>query len=100
MKIHNTKNNTHNFVMVTSEDLFIGLPFSERIPACKKMIEGKATQFINETSILLDLARKDASVYVSCEAENDTDICAILAGLDMGVEEVARQAVEKLESVK
>ena len=86
--------------MVTSEDLFIGLPFSERLESCTEMIEGKARQFINETSILLDLARKDASVYVCCEAENDTDICAILAGLDMEVEKTAEYYVEKIESLE
>ena len=91
-----TKNNTKNNVLITSENLFAGLPFADRVNSCVKMIEGKAYQFVNETSILLDLARSEASVYASCEAENQTDICAFLAQLDMEVEEFSQLIQEKL----
>jgi hypothetical protein len=90
------KNNTKNNVSVTSENLFTGLPFNERIESCVKLVEGKALQFVNETTILLDLARSGASVYVSCEAENDTDICAFLAQLDIKVEEISHLTQKKL----
>lgn len=89
-------NNQKNSVLVTREDLFAGLPFDERVEACSKIVFDKARQFVNETSIMLDLARKGASVYVSCEAENDTDICAFLAQLDIEVEHLAKETAEKL----
>jgi hypothetical protein len=77
----------------------VGLSLPERVDACIKIVEGVSCQFLNETSIMLDLARKYASVYVSCEAENDTDICAFLAQLDMEVQEFARETQEKLRHI-
>jgi hypothetical protein len=93
-KVNNIQKNSS---LVTREDLFAGLPFDERIESCVKMVFDKSHQFVNETSIMLDLARKGASVYVSCEAENDTDICAFLAQLDIEVEHLAKETVEKLK---
>jgi len=89
------KNN--NNIHVTRENLFVGLSLSERIESCVDVVEGLANQFLNETSILLELARKGASVYVSCEAENDTDICAFLAQLDIEVQDIAQDTQEKLK---
>jgi len=99
MKNSSIKNKADNISLVTSEDLFAGLSFPMRVESCIKMVEGRAKQFVNETSILLDLARNSASTYVSCEAENDTDICADLAELDIKIEEIARQTVEKLREL-
>ena len=99
MHLHNLKNNKKNNVHVTRENLFAGLHFPERIDRCIEVVEGLANQFISETSILLDLARNDASAYVSCEAENDTDICAYLAQLDIEAQETAKYYVEKLRLI-
>ncbi len=84
---------------MTSEDLFAGLSFENRLEACIKFVDGKANQFINETSILLDMARSGAEAYVSCEAENETDICAFLAQLDMEVKEASEHFMEKLREL-
>ncbi len=97
MKNDSIQNNTKSISLVTSEDLFAGLPFSKRVEECINMVERRARQFINETSILLDLARNSASTYVSCEAENDTDICSKLAQFDIEVQDEALQTMKKLK---
>ena len=96
MQSQNSKNNTGKNIHVTRKNLFVGLSLPDRVDRCIKLVDDLANQFLNETSIMLDLARKDASVYVSCEAENDTDICAFLAQLDIEVQEIAKQTKEKL----
>ena len=100
MLLNNTKNNVKDKVLVTREDLFLGLPFLGRVEACIKLVEGAASQFLNETSILLEMARNGASTYVSCEAENETDICATLAQMDIEVQEIAKYYIEKLKNLK
>ena len=98
MQAKNKKNNS-NQIHVTRENLFIGLSFSERVNSCIELVEGWTHQFLNETAIMLDMARNGASVYVACEAENDTDICAFLAQLDIEVQDIAKQTQEKLKNL-
>lgn len=99
MQSQSTKNNTDKSVHITRENLFVGLSLPDRIDKCIKLVEGLASQFLNETSIMLDLARNGASVYASCEAENDTDICAFLAQLDIEAEELSRVTISKLREL-
>jgi len=100
MKPSSKQKEFKNKVLVTSEDLFIGLPFAERVVACVKLVESKVNQYIKETSIMLDLAREGAPIYVSCRAENDTDICATLAQLDIEAEEIAFETMKNLKGLK
>lgn len=99
MQTEIVKNNTKNKIHVTRENLFVGLSLPERVDSCVVLVDGLAKQFLNETSILLDIARKGASVYVSCEAENDTDICAFLAQLDIEVAEISQKTQDKLNAL-
>ena len=99
MRDHTVKNNNKNKIHITRENLFVGLSLPERVEACVLLADGLARQFLSETSIMLDLARNGASVYASCEAENETDICAFLAQLDMEVEELANSTIEELRDL-
>lgn len=100
MKLQNQKNNTHCKIHITRDNLFFGLPFPDRIKKCIDVVEGLGNQFINETSIMLDLARKSTSSYVACEAENDTDICAFLAQIDIEVKEISDMTQERLKALE
>lgn len=89
MKFQSHQNKKIFHAPVTRQNYFAGLEPVERVVSCCGAIEGEILQFMNETSILLEMARQGFTDNLVYDVENETGVCLDLASFDMDVKSLA-----------